>query len=109
MNDLLTTVCFPSIVYTIDKPEFIEKCKIACDKSINEITSKIDNIYSVKMSTTLLDKSEISNFANFVVNVGWDILKNQGYDLNGLETFFTEMWCQEHHKTGNMDQHVHGF
>lgn len=105
-------IAFPSVVYTSERPEFVSVCKGACEKAIANVKAvgaAPDEIYPLVMSTSLLGYPEMADFNSFVANSAWAVLQDQGYDLTGLETFFTELWCQEHHKGSNMEQHVHGF
>ena len=37
----------------------------------------------------------------------WKILEDQGYAMNDLETFFQEMWTQEHWKYNGHEEHIH--
>jgi hypothetical protein len=52
--------------------------------------------------------SRMKQFSNYVAQTGWNILTEQGYSTSELETYFSYMWCQEHHKNSSMDQHIHG-
>jgi hypothetical protein len=47
--------------------------------------------------------------SNFIAQAAWDILDSQGYAMQHFSTYFTEFWCQEHHKHSAMEQHVHGY
>jgi hypothetical protein len=108
--ELHPVIAFPSVVYTSERPEFIEASKSACDKALAKACCATpDEVYPVVMSGTLLDDPEMLPFIQTVANAAWSALSDQGYDLTGLETFFTELWCQEHHRGSNMEQHVHGF
>jgi uncharacterized protein (TIGR02466 family) len=61
------------------------------------------------MTGSFYDDPRLADFSQFVGQSAHAILAGQGYDMNGLSTFFTEMWCQEHYKHSSMEQHVHGF
>jgi uncharacterized protein (TIGR02466 family) len=100
---------FCTQIYSIHKPEFLSSVKKVSKKYIKEIKQKqnLNSVYPVIMSGSYYHEPSIQEFCNFVGNTAWDILNNQGYNLNNLLLNFTEMWTQEHYKYSNMEQHVH--
>lgn len=111
-NSIETLFYFPTCVYTLNKPEFLEATRALTTDFINQIkeeTKELDEIYPVYMTKDLRSDARIEPFANYVANTAWNILDNQGYDMSNLRTYFTEMWCQEHYKHSAMEQHIHGY
>jgi uncharacterized protein (TIGR02466 family) len=102
---------FPSIVYLIQKPEFLKDAKEACKKAVakRKKDTKLDDIYPVYMTDNLYEYKGMDKLSEYVGQSAWNILSEQGYAMNNLNTVFTEFWCQEHHKLSGMDQHVHGY
>lgn len=102
---------FPSLVYMVKKPEFLNTVRIVCDEYVEKAKAdhKLDEIYPVYMTGSFYDDPRIADFAQHVGQEAWNILSGQGYNMNGLSTFFTEMWCQQHYKHSSMEQHVHGY
>ena len=102
---------FPSIVYTIEKPEFLKTVKKVSEErlKIAKAERKLDDIYPVMMTDNLFTDSRMQEFSAFVGSTAWNILNEQGYAMDNLATTFTDMWTQEHHKHSLMEQHVHGF
>jgi uncharacterized protein (TIGR02466 family) len=103
--------CFPTAVYNIQKPEFLEDAKAACKKAVEKQKKegkKLDEIYPVYMTENLYGYKGMDKLAEYIGQTSWNILSEQGYAMNSLNTTFTEFWCQEHHKHSAMDQHVHG-
>ena len=109
-NELEQYDYFPSSVYKIDKPEFLE--------SVNEVSnayleiSKInkpdlDEIDFIRMTNHYFNDARIKDFANYVVQTSWNILEAQGYAMQDKSTFFLEMWTQEYYKSASMDHHTH--
>jgi len=101
---------FPTVVYTIEKPEFLEPVLKIANEGL-EVARKerpTNDIYPVNMTGNLFDQPDIIPFQYYVGQTAFNILVEQGYNLDGFETYFSEMWCQEHFKTSGMDQHVHG-
>lgn len=101
---------FPTPIYTVDRPDFLsivnqvseENILVARDTVINEL-------YPVYMSNNYYNDTRLEEFSSFITATSWSILKDQGYYMDNKETFFTEMWTQEHHKYSMMEQHTHKF
>lgn len=109
-EELSHQIYFPTSVYTIEKPEFLKNVKQVSNEYLNKQRGdkKIDDIYPVVMSGNLSDDPRMADFCRYVGMTSWNILNSQGYAMDNLSVFFTEMWCQEHHKHSLMEQHAHG-
>jgi uncharacterized protein (TIGR02466 family) len=106
---LEASIYFPTIVYQIEKPEFLEAVgKIAEEELVEARKKQLNEIYPVHMTGNLFDKPDIIQFQYYVGGTAANLLNEQGYSLEGFETYFSEMWCQEHYKHSAMEQHVHG-
>ena len=101
---------FSSPVYTIDKPEFLEVSRKVATKYIEKRKEEVElsTIYPVYMTEGINNDPEMLDFANYVAQIGWNILASQGYAMRNYTTFFEAMWCQEHHENSSMDKHIHG-
>lgn len=99
---------FATPVYSYKKPEFLEDVKKASNDALRNIrkTSKMDEIYPV-MQVDISSDERVLPFLEYVVNTAWNLLDSQGYAMQGLSTYFTEIWCQEHHKYSSMEYHHH--
>ena len=102
---------FPTLIYTINKPEFLEVARIVCDEHIEKAKADHDlnEIYPVYMTGSFYDDPRMAQLSDFIGQTAWGILAGQGAAMNGLSTYFSEMWCQQHYKHSSMEQHVHGF
>ena len=107
---------FPSIVYKINKTEFLKTVNKVSEeylekakKEYNQNIGQLNEIYPVYMTGNYWQDPRIQDFSMYVLNTGWEILNNQGYDMANYNTYFSEMWTQEHYKHSSMEQHVHGF
>lgn len=110
--DMLQAVdCFPTLLYKINKPEFLEDVRKVANANLKKMKKKkkIDEIYPVVMSEHLDGIPGIMPFANWVAQTSWNILDQQGYDVMPYRTYFTELWCQEHHKHSLMEEHIHPY
>jgi len=100
---------FAAPVYEVDAPEFLTVTR----KISNEYLKQRKNVeelnphYPVYMTENMHNHPELSDFANFVGQTAWNILDSQGYAMDNLMTYFTEMWTQEHHENSSMDRHIH--
>ena len=107
---------FPSIVYKINKKEYLNIVNTVSEgylekskKNYQENIGELDEIYPVYMTENYWQDPRIQEFAMYVLNTGWEILNSQGYSMANYNTYFSEMWTQEHYKHSSMEQHVHGF
>jgi len=101
---------FPTVVYTIQKPEFLTKVKPACLDALaakKEVKTETHELYPVWMTDNLFEDQRVSELMTFIGETSWQILRDQGYATYGMNTTFHEFWCQEHYKHSGMDQHVH--
>jgi hypothetical protein len=109
MNDEINqTFYFPSAVYTVSKPGFVDIVKAVSYESFSTQPKTVDEIYPVRMSHDLREDARLGDFSQYVLQTAWNILGVQGYVTENLTTFFTGAWTQEHHKHSLMEQHVHG-
>jgi hypothetical protein len=109
-QDILeTSIYFPTLIYQTKKLEFLEAVgKIAEEALVEARKKELNEIYPVHMTGNLFDKTEILPFQFYVGGTAMNLLNDQGYNLDGFETYFSEMFCQEHYKHSGMEQHVHG-
>ena len=109
MDQLEEMHYFTTPVYVVRKPEFLPVVKSVSDRYIEQSKArkKKDN-YVVLMTGTYSHEPEIAEFAQYVSQTAWNILAAQGYAMDTLVTYFTEMWTQEHNFLSSMETHVHG-
>lgn len=110
-QDLLSVnIQFPTAIYEIKKPEFLSAVNKIAEEALVKIREEktVDELYPVYMTGNLYDHPDILPFQYFVGQTAYNILSEQGYNLDGFETYFSELWCQEHYKHSAMEQHTHG-
>jgi uncharacterized protein (TIGR02466 family) len=100
---------FPSSVYMLDKPEFLEIVKVVAYEYMEEFKkqNKIDEINPLYQSYNFHGDDRIIHFKNYVAQTSWNILSSQGFDMSLKETYFNEMWMHCYLKYGSMEGHVH--
>jgi hypothetical protein len=110
-NDLSVAWCFPSSVYTIKRPDFLETVSQAADEALKnnaKIIPEVHSIYPVRQTDNLIQDIRMADFISYTANTAWNILENNGYAIQNFGISVMEMWCQEHFKGSGMDEHVHG-
>lgn len=108
MDKLQEANYFPTKIYAVKKPEFLESVKKVSDSYLMQAREKLgEGQHMTVMTETYAHEPEISGFAEYVSQTAWNILQSQGFAMNQLVTFFTEMWTQEHNPFSDMAYHVH--
>lgn len=108
MEQLQEATYFPTKVYAIKKPEFLEAVKAVSARYLEESKKALgEGQHMTVMTATYAHEESIKDFAEYVSQTAWNILQSQGYAMDKLVTFFTEMWTQEHNAFSDMTYHVH--
>jgi len=100
---------FSAPVYVIEKPEYLIAARSVSNKFIEKrkCVEELNPAFPVYMTESIYIDPEISNLAKFISQTAWSILSNQGYAMDYLQTYYTEMWCQEHHSGSFVERHIH--
>ena len=104
-NNFTVDYYFPTSIYTIMKPEYLDVCKTLCQEYSDK--AKLDETQQLKFSENFATDSRIKDFTNLILNYSWDILDWQGYDMSNYRTYFDGFWCHHYEKTAFMEQHTH--
>ena len=110
-NQLQVAYHFPSPIYLIERPDFLEVVQTVSEEQLAARRKEQDKheIYPVYMTDNYANDARLKDFADFVGGTAWNILNDQGYAMHDKSVHFSEMWTQEHYKHSLMEQHVHGF
>jgi hypothetical protein len=100
---------FPSSVYLVQKPEFLEVVNAVSEEALSKITHDVHEIYPMHNTDNYVGDPRLEGFCTYLWQSGWDILQSQGYDMTNVSVMVDAVWTQEHHKHSLMEQHVHGF
>ncbi len=108
-NNIEVGTFFPTPIYTVIKPEFLDITKSVVDDYVNKIrsTQKRSELNPVYQTEPMQGDSRLREFNQFVLDTAWNILVNQGYKMDDKSTYFESMWGQQYYKTGGMDSHLH--
>jgi len=106
MSDTLSeSHYFSCPVYMVKKPEFIESVRAVSNQYLQDHT--VGNGLT-SMTGNYSNEESIAEFSQYVSQTAWNILASQGYAMDKLVTYFTEMWTQEHNHMSSMETHLHG-
>lgn len=102
---------FPSSVYILNKPSFLDVVRQVSDEYIEKAKSNHDlnEIYPVYMSDNYVGDPRLNEFASYIAATAWNILNQQGYNMDLFQTVLTDMWTQQHYKHSSMEEHTHKF
>ena len=93
-DDVLENIhCFPTMVYSINKPEFLEAVRKSANSALKSIDHELNEIYPVKMSGDISQDPSIQDFCAYTAVTALNILREQGYNVREKAAFFTEMWA----------------
>lgn len=108
MDQLQEAGYFQTKIYAVKKPEFLEAVKAVSDRYLVDARKAMgDGQHMTVMTGTYAHEPELADFAAYVSQTAWNILSAQGYGVDKLVTYFTEMWTQEHNTVSDMPYHVH--
>ena len=108
--DLLSSnYLFPSTLYFIDKPNFITDIGPVVDGYLDEARKDVkpEDYQSLVQSANFPDDPKVSEFVSYIAQTSWNLLQEQGFDMEKSSTFVSEMWAQEHSLGSGHSEHVH--
>ena len=122
MNKLYKESYFSSPIWYMDAPEFLKDLNKASDPHIKEAQNllkptieerkkvykkNIGDFALVAHSGSLLSDMKFRPFTEYVGNMSIRLLEEMGYNLQGFNTAFTELWVQEFSKKGGGHHSLH--
>ena len=78
---LENTICFPTIVYSIKKTEFLDVVRKSAYLALKANGHELNEIYPVRMSGDISQDPDIQDFCSYTAVTALNILKEQGYDV----------------------------
>lgn len=100
---------FPSSVYMLEKPEFLTVSKTVAFRYLENIKKEktLDPLYPIWQTENFFHEPELQDFTSYIAQTSWNILSDQGFEMDDKETYFLEMWLHSYQKYGSMEQHIH--
>ena len=99
---------FPSEIFSIDLSDYLNITRKVSKEYLEKNTEELNDLYPVKMTGAINYDERLQDFCDTILNIGWNVLDQQGYDMRDFRVIFTSMWVQQHHKYSLMEHHVHG-
>jgi len=108
-DNLETSAHFATAIYSLSKPNFVAPALAVFEERIakQKAMKEMDPLYPVYMTDNLFLDEKLNEFSVYVASTAWNILNSQGYKMDDKIVYFHSMWGQEHHKSSNMEEHVH--
>jgi uncharacterized protein (TIGR02466 family) len=107
MDKLTEAHYFVSPVYMVKKEEFVDVVGAVSDRYLAKARPDGKH-FPTLMTADYSQEPELAEFSQYVSQTAWNILQAQGYAMDKLVTYFTEMWTQEHNHMSGMETHMHG-
>ena len=101
-NDFDENLLFSTPIYSafdLDHLDLVKK--VAEDPEYHNQSNK-------QMSNTFFHDERIFDFAKYILQTSWNILKRQGYLMENYQTVYESMWLQTYEKHSYMEHHTHG-
>jgi uncharacterized protein (TIGR02466 family) len=110
--NLIKNYIFQTPIYFSEKKEWVEKLNMASDAYILDVRKKNKLLNEkdfgvVHHSNDFFNDNNFLEFKNYINNNAFDILDNQGFDLNNFYISTTSLWVQEFPSLGGGNHGVH--
>lgn len=97
------TLIYPSAIVRGSFPEFLDAAKSTLDEYLKDVET---NIWNVCQSGSMFD-DRLSDLINLIAKKSFEVLEDQGFSMDDMQTVVTEFWGQEIQKHGQHAEHVH--
>lgn len=94
---------FPSAVIRDSLPNLLPQAREVMKEYIERVQP---NSWNVCQSEPMFD-SRLDGLLEHIARLSFEVLSEQGYDMNNMQTSVTQFWGQEFTKGGQHIEHVH--
>jgi uncharacterized protein (TIGR02466 family) len=94
---------FPSAVARGSHPEFLHDATVVLDEYIAQVDP---NQWNVCQSAAMFD-DRLKDLLQFIARTSFEMLAEQGYDMQRFRVSVTEFWGQQFTRHGQHIEHVH--
>jgi len=101
-NDFDENLLFSTPIYSAFDLDNVDLVKTVAEDS------EYHNQSNKQMSGTFFHDERIFDFAKYILQTSWNILKRQGYLMENYQTVYESMWLQTYEKHSYMEHHTHG-
>lgn len=109
--EILSNLFFPCGVYSFNDKSYIEEISSVAEEyvpSCEDGCQIINDVYPVVQTGNFASDSRIENFRSVLGHACWEILNQQGYNMDLYDVSILELWMQDHHHYSGHDVHIHG-
>jgi len=101
---------FPTPVYKVNNPSFLNDVRLLMKSMVDEIkkTRKMHPLFPLYQTDNMVGNPAAKPLLDYIGATSWNILQSQGYNMDGVSVYFHEAWGQEHYKHSLHEEHVHG-
>lgn len=109
MTELYCAHHFQTAIYQTQKSEWVSPVLHGLEEYYQKIRKELQptKIFPVYQTDDISKEKDLAFFINYILNTGYQILEDQGYDLSDHELIFDEMWAQDVMTYGHHFPHVH--
>lgn len=101
---------FTNSIYWIDKKEYLPLVSKVSEEYLNvqRKANPVNKVFPAYMTESFDHDVRIRDFVNYIAASSWNILDEQGFNMDIYEVFIQEFWAQEHYFSSSMNEHIHG-
>jgi len=110
LSEFTADLHFSSAVYKINRADLLADIKPVFNeyaRNAYENTPR-DEVYPIIMTNDMKEDERVNSLIQYVADISWDILNDQGYFMDPFFTQVTACWGQNNPKYSSMDYHTHG-
>jgi len=103
---------FVTSVYKVEMPSFLNDARKCANKALTKFKKenpKMNPIFPLYQTHDISTEPEIGLLAQYIADISFNTLRDQGYDMNNKRVYFSSMWVQEHFQHSAHEEHIHGF
>lgn len=99
---------FSSPIYHINKPEFLDRARAVFNNALKDAKKDqtLNTVYPLYHTRPLYDDS-IRDLMDYIVNTSWNLLNEQGYNMDLYYINLHEFWGQSLNQHAQQTEHIH--
>jgi len=102
---------FTTGIFRTNSKQFLDQVNTVYREKMSRIKREnpemAKTVYPVYMTDNLYDDPRMVEFRDYVGRTAWEVLANQGFDMQKYNLVFMDMFGQEHYKFSGHDTHTH--
>ena len=104
-----TSLYFATLLYSLVRSDFLSTVTQIFDEYVGKSLANqpLNDLHPSIMTTDMSQEPRLADFNSFILGSAYNILTAQGYKMDNQVPYFHSIWGQEHHKTSDMNEHIH--